>query len=197
MTDDDPTRELLADGDRLTGVDLFDLLIDDEGMTATELTDAVTQVGVLAGCLWNAAVVLVEQIFEDLDDYLDDVPTAGQLEDSMLLGTLPAQYALDYTRGFARQYLVTAVDLTARLSQGWQAPACYAQQVQLEQWLNLTEVMIEVNAADVPFDWRAALQDVLATRAGVDPADAPPVDSWFVPFTDDNGDDRLPPYAED
>lgn len=220
--DNDTLLELIADGDRLAGLDLIDLLVEvDEELTEDERVEAELQVGQLAGCLWNASILLIDQLFEDLQTYdVTGEPTEQQMQGTLLLHTLPKRFVPHYTKVFARQYLVAAVDLTSRLSQGWKPPACVAEELVLRQLLGLTEVMVEVNAADVPFEWRDELEDVLfedlehellfdltadvtdeddttdpvAEAVAILPTTPLHVDQWFVPFDDAV---RLPPYCED
>ena len=129
----------------------------------------------------------------------------------MILSQLPGRFAASYTPLFAQKFLVAVVDVTGRLTKGWEPLACVAQELGLRILLNEVEVVAET--ADVALDdnWRSLFEDLLfedldheflydPAYDGIedDPASQPPgmapmrFEYWFEPFNEDR---TMPPYA--
>jgi len=128
-----------------------------------------------------------------------------------VLSDLPTRFAANYTALFAQKFLVALIDVTSRLTRGWEPLACVAQELGLRALLDRVEEVAE--AADVAFDdgWRGHLEELLFEDLDheflYDPAydgiedDAvsqPPrmapmrFEDWFKPL---NNERTLPPYA--
>jgi hypothetical protein len=86
---------------------------------------------------------------------------ASAIEDTWVLSQLPARFTASYTPLFAQRFLVAVVDVTGRLTRGWEPLACVAQELGLRVLLNQVEVVAET--ADVALDdgWRGYLEDML------------------------------------
>jgi hypothetical protein len=172
----------------------------------------------LAGLLWNASTPLIDELFNDVEELraaAEPSDWAEVVANSSVLSGLPARFHRKVTPVVAAKFLVVAVDLTARLSQGWRPPSCVAQELMLRFLLDQVEALIDLyEVTDVDVDWRAGVEDVLFEdldhellyEAALDgfeededfpgPPGMAPMDfeRWFVPF---NASRRLPPYAED
>jgi hypothetical protein len=115
----------------------------------------------------------------------------------------------------AKRLLVTGVDLSARLTKGWEPLACVAQELLMRLLLDEMEVCIDsFGAGDlIDGEWRLALEDELfedldhemlfnPALDGFETDPDSPVrdviadmsfDKWFEPFDPER---RMPPYAE-
>jgi len=134
------------------------------------------------------------------------------LGSSIGAGWVPQSCARGTTPGlFAQKFLVAVVDVTGRLTKGWEPLACVAQELGLRVLLNQVEVVAE--SADVALDdgWRGHLEEMLfedldhemlydPAYDGIedDPASQPPgmapmrFEDWFKPFNEER---TMPPYA--
>ncbi|MEP6562842.1 MAG: hypothetical protein ABJD68_17415 [Nakamurella sp.] len=168
----------------------------------------------LAGCMFQASTTVVGDLFDDLeylgDSRSDDI--RGAIQSTVVLSGLPDRFAHRYNLGFARKFLVATVDLTARLTHGWEPASCVAQELGLRLVLDRMADNIDMWGMIVDRRGRTHLEEALFedldhellydpsmdgfenepdTVQGMTPMD---FDSWFVPF---NSKRHLPPYASD
>jgi hypothetical protein len=182
------------------------------GLSATERAAALHRASALAGCLIHAAVIVTDQLIDDVCALRAKENTwASGIGDTWILSQLPDRFAARYTPLFAQEFLVAVVDITGRLTNSWEPLACIAQELGLRILLNEVEVVAE--AADVALDdsWRSWVEDLLfedldheflydPAYDGIedDPASQPPgmapmrFEDWFKPFNEDR---TMPPYA--
>ena len=211
-----PRGRLFAAAGRLGGLP-FEWLtsrnLDDAG--ADDRGEALRAAKLTAGCLMLAADVVVDELFDDVAALTradeDDEP--ADLNTTFVLSGLPSRFARHYTPRFARRFLVAMVDVTRRLTAGWEPLSCVAEELAVRALLD--EVEVQADVADIELDrgWRGHLEEhvfddvdheLLYDPAldGIEdqPALGPPgmapmsFDWWFVPF---NPDRPLPPYILD
>lgn len=208
--DQDREAEIFVSAHRMTGIDLDDLGADDEDEGPDRRGRTLRQATLLAGCLWDASIVMLDQLFDDVERLRAD--PGADIAETWILGQLPPQSSAHYTPLFAQELLVAAVDLTARLSRGWTPLACVAQELLLRVLLNQVEVQEHLYDVDLAPGWRSRLEEVLFEDLDHEMLFDPSMDGfdnmpeleplrmapmrvrdWFVPF---NPERRLPPYAE-
>jgi hypothetical protein len=188
-----------------------------DSLSAADRTAALRRASALAGCLMYAAVLLIDELIDDVvslrDENTEDDErdAAAWMADTWVLSQLPARFAARYTPLFAQRMLVAAVDMTGRLTSGWEPLASVAQELALRVLLNLVDVVAD--SAEVTLDdgWRGHLEDLLfedldhellynPAYDGIedDPRSQPPgmapmrFEDWFEPFNDER---TMPPYA--
>lgn len=220
-------------GERLTGLSLEQLGFEPrlEDLTAEqrsllcpvdiEWMDSITpevrdrslfQARLLAGALWEASVVLIDQLFEDLAGLrkLHSIHREDIANTSVLAG-LPPRFAHKYDVGFVQRFLVVATDMTGALVRGWSRPSCVAQELALRCLLDQVEVIQDSYDLDLADDWRGMLEErlfedtdsellyqnamdgfendvELNMQLGFAPMN---VQDWFEPFNDAS----VPPFA--
>lgn len=187
-------------------IQYFDDLPDKERAAARHRASA------LAGCLIQASVIVVDQLIDDIARLRERkgavTPAIG---DTWVLSDLPTRFEANYSPLFAQEFLVALIDVTSRLTRGWEPLACVAQELGLRVLLDRVELVAE--AADVALDdgWRSHLEDLFFDDLdhellydpacdGIedDPASQLPgmapmrFEDWFKPF---NSERTLPPYA--
>lgn len=98
-----------------------------------------------AGALVYSTTILVDHLFNDVITLSTKKTKAAEREDVLwVLEELPAHYALQYTALFARRLHVTAVALTARLTQPhFGQLSCVAEELLLRILLTEAEVVLE------------------------------------------------------
>lgn len=165
--------------------------------------------------------LLVDELFTDLAGLEEDGPTVADSDAAfMILEDLPPHLAHEYTVLFTRRLVVTAITLTARLTQAAPfRPSCTAEELLLRALLTQAEVTAdlyglldeEVSTALELFaeavyapalapedEAREAPEAPEASDGRAEQAPAPAsapadsVDTWFTPFTPS---DRVHPYA--
>lgn len=221
---EDKTRGLMALGERLTGLELEKLGYlphpgasgeEPEGqpVSADERAESLRNAKLLAGCLWEASVVLIDQLFEDLDTVkeLDPVTPSGIATTSVLSG-LPRRFAAGYTPGFVRRFLVVAADTASLLVRGWEYPSCVAQELAVRCLLDQVEVIEHLFDLKLADGWRSILEEQLLEDADSEMLYRRDLDGfeddielaedlglapmgfaeWFEPF---NNESKVPPYA--
>jgi hypothetical protein len=204
----------LAEGMDLTVLTRLDVHADDED----ERLRALTEVGFVAGALFQASVIVLDDLFEDLDTLRQErfgTTVAEASDDTFLvLDELPVRYAHRYDTLFTQQLIVAMVDVTRRFTAGWEPLGCIAQELALRLILNGAEVQLELAEVDLEDDWRAVVEaalfedpdhemlfdasldgieddsDFLATLGAAPMAFA----DWFKPF---KAERHLPPYLLD
>jgi hypothetical protein len=235
MTDDgDITAELLTDAAKLTGLSLSRLgyephpdelsederaglgLDDLEEMAAVpeeEREESLHRAKLLAGLLWHSSVILVDQLYSDLETVseLDEV-TAADISGTWVLSSLPPRFASGYNVAFVRRFIVIASDLTGTLVRGWDSPGCIAAELALRCLLDQAETTAELYDLDFADDWRPRLEEFLLEDTDSDMLYSQRLDGfenddemsaelglapmrfkhWFDPF---NVGYSVPPYA--
>jgi hypothetical protein len=206
----DEEAALFVDAARTGG--LVELLHDhDEVFDPGARSGELRQATLVAGLMWRSAVVLVDELFDDLAA-VSSSEGAGVAQTSVLAG-LPSRFAHRYTPVFVRRLIVAATDLTARLTRGWQPPACVAQELLLRVWLDQVEMTADLLDVDLDSGWRADAEEYLfedldhewlfdASLDGFEDLDQPLAPGaapmrfewWFVPFEPAR---PLPPYICD
>jgi hypothetical protein len=209
----DYEQSIYESGRAFRALPLEDLAMGDvESLPESERTEAVRQATALAGCLMHAAVVVVDQLFEDIEHLRTaEGPEDFDIDASWQLSQLPSRFAHRYTPLFAQEFLVTLVDVTARFTVGWEPLACVAQELGLRLLLNHVEVVADTSDVLLQDGWREHLEEMLFEDVdhellydmsfdGIedDVSAQPPgmapmrFEDWFAPF---NSERSLPPYA--
>lgn len=170
------------------------------------------QAKLLAGALWEASAVLIDQLLEDLDGLRDlDRVDRQDIANTFVLSGLPPRHADKYDLRFAQQFLVIAADMTGALTSGWTRPSCVAQELALRCLFDQVEVIQDLYDLDLADDWRGHLEqhkledtdsemlyqnamdgfesDIeLNMQLGLAPMK---IQDWFEPFNDAS----VPPYV--
>ena len=173
---------------------------------------SLVQAKLLAGALWEACVVLIDQLFEDLAS-LRKLSTIDRedIANSFVLSWLPPRQAQKYDVGFVQRFLLVAADMTGALARGWSRPSCVAQELALRCLFDQVEVLEDSYDLDLADDWRGRLEEQLfedmdsellyqdamdgfeddiglTMQLGLAPMN---VEDWFQPFTDTS----VPPFV--
>ena len=235
----DRERELIlagldADADRLQGLSLEDLgyvpdprdLSDEDlagvdsetmewmaGISAEDRRRSLSRARLLAGAIWDASVVLIDQLFQDIHTlHGKESITRADINETWILSGLPPQYADKYNGLFAQEFLVLAVDMTMKLASGWTPPSCVAQELAVRCLLDQIEITADTYDLDLDPHWRGTLTDKILEDTDSDMLYdrrldgfqhdedlneqlrlAPmAVEHWFEPF---NNERHVPPYA--
>lgn len=181
-------------------------------ITPEQRDQSLFQATLLAGSLWEASAVLIDQLFEDLNGLLKlDRIDRQDIATTFVLSGLPPRHADKYDVRFTQQFLVIAVDMTGALIRGWTHPSCVAQELALRCLFDQVEVIQDLYDLDLPGDWRGMLEqnmledidsemlyqnamdgfegDIeLNMQLGLAPMK---VEDWFEPFNDAS----VPPYV--
>jgi hypothetical protein len=169
----------------------------------------------LAGCVVHAAATLTDHLFDDVEEVRRAGKSGGAVDvDSLwVLSQLPPRFSKKYDPLFAQKFLVAFVDMTRRITGGWEPLANVAQELAVRVLLNEVVVPADLADVDLPDDWRADLEEYLLEDLDheylYDPAYdgfeeetdfGPPgmapmrFRDWFVPFAAER---HLPVYATD
>lgn len=206
-------QSVYAAADLFQAVPTEDLCTEDlDGLSSTEHAAALRRASALAGCLIYAAVIVIDELIDDIVSLrVEETTPASSMEDTWVLSQLPTRFATRYTPLFAQTLLVAVVDVTGRLTKGWEPLASVAQELGLRVLLNQVEVVADT--ADVALDdgWRGHLEDLffedLDHELLYDPAydgieDDPTsqplgmasmrFEDWFKPLNEHR---TMPPYA--
>ena len=195
----------------LTGLDL-------ESQDEAVRQQAATEAGYVAGALFQASVIVLDDLFEDLDTLRQErfgVTLADASEDTFLvLDELPVRYAHRYDALFTQQLIVAMVEVTRRFTSGWEPLSCIAQELALRLVLNGAETQLELAEVELEDEWRSVVEaalfedpdhemlfdasldgieddsEFLATLGAAPMAFA----DWFRPFKSER---HLPPYLLD
>ena len=213
MHDIQRERSVYADSQLFRAVPVDELATEDlSSLGPQERAATHRRAAALAGCLIQASVMVVDQLIEDVTELRKHEGTADErIAKTWVFSDLPARFAANYTALFAQEFLVAFVDVTSRLTRGWEPLACVAQELGLRILLDHVEVVAEAADAALPDGWRRHLEDLLfddldhellydPAHDGIeeDPAAQPPgmapmrFTDWFRPFNDER---TLPPYA--
>lgn len=183
-----------------------------DSITPERRDRSLFQTKLLAGALWEASAVLIDQLFEDLNGLRDlDRVDRQDIANTFVLSGLPPRHADKYDVRFAQQFLVIAADMTGALTRGWTRPSSVAQELALRCLFDQVEVIQDLYNLDLADDWRGLLEqhiledtdsemlyqnamdgfesDIeLNMQLGLAPMK---VEDWFEPFNDAS----VPPYV--
>lgn len=131
-----------------------------ESITRERRDRSLFQSKLLAGALWEASVILIDQLFEDLAGLrkLHSIDRED-IANTFVLSWLPPRQAQKYNIGFVQGFLVIAADLTGALARGWSRPSCVAQELALRCLLDQVEVIQDSYDLDLADDWRGSLEE--------------------------------------
>ncbi|MER5706866.1 hypothetical protein [Streptomyces sp. NPDC002122] len=164
-----------------------------------------------AGSLVYGAEVLIDELYDDVQALAEEDTTVAECQGHLWhLDQLPSRHAAQYNELFARRFLVTAIALTTRFTDGsFRRLGCLAEELVLKLLIEQAHVTLdlhgllddEVAAAlgrfagevyeDMDFAW---LQDDGAEGAGGEGVAALGFGTWFTPF---DGARYVHPYALD
>jgi hypothetical protein len=152
-------EDLKAEQRSLLGPDDIEWM---KSITPERRERSLVQAKLLAGALWEASVILIDQLFEDLAGLrkLHNVERED-IASTFVLSWLPPRQAHKYDVGFVQRFLVVAADMTAALVRGWSRPSCVAQELALRCLLDQVEVLQDSYDLDLADDWRGMLEDKL------------------------------------
>lgn len=201
--------DLTAEQRSLLGPDDIEWM---DSITPERRDRSLFQAKLLAGALWEASVVLIDQLFEDLAGLRKlHAIDREDIADTSVLSWLPPRQAQKYDVGFVQRFLVVAADMTGALARAWSRPSCVAQELALRCLLDQLEVIQASYDLDLADDWRGMLEDQLFEdmdsellyqnamdgfendielnmQLGFAPMN---VQDWFEPFNDAS----VPPFA--
>ncbi|MGW6021443.1 hypothetical protein [Streptomyces sp. NPDC055099] len=170
-----------------------------------------------AGALIWGTDVLLDELFQDAHALDREATNVAECDGPMwLLDELPPRYALQYDARFARRFLVTAIALTTRLTEGgFRQLSCVAEELALRLLLREAEVTLdtfglldegvasalecfaELVYEDMDHEWLYddAMDGIDESEAGEALRITPlAITNWFTPF---NKDRYVHPYAAD
>ncbi|MCX5229517.1 hypothetical protein [Streptomyces sp. NBC_00233] len=170
-----------------------------------------------AGALVYASEVLIDELYDDVQSLADEETNVAECRAELWhLAELPRRYGLAYDELFARRFLVTAIALTTRFTDGsFRELGCLAEELVLKLLLQQAHSTLDLYGLlgddvaealgrfadevyeDTDFEW---LYDDARDDVDEDPALAgtgvapPAIGTWFTPFDDDR---YVHPYAVD
>ncbi len=176
-----------------------------ESVTPEQRDISLFQAKLLAGALWEASAVLIDQLSEDIAELrsLAEI-TRQDIAGTFVLSGLPPKHAEKYDVRFAQQFLVVATDMAGALIRGWTHPSCVAQELAVRCLLDQVEVIQDLYGLDLADGWRGRLEErmledtdsemlyqnamdgfesdvELNMQLGLAPMD---LKDWFEPFND-------------
>ncbi|MEU3689997.1 hypothetical protein [Streptomyces narbonensis] len=168
-----------------------------------------------AGSLVYGAEVLIDELYDDVQALAEEDTTVAECQGHLWhLDQLPSRHAPQYNELFARRFLVTAIALTTRFTDGsFRRLGCLAEELVLKLLLEQAHVTLdlhglldeEVAAAlgrfagevyeDMDFAWlQDTGEDGADGRGGGGGGAASGFGTWFTPFDDAR---YVHPYALD
>ncbi|MFB7406178.1 hypothetical protein ACFCZ2_03250 [Streptomyces sp. NPDC056202] len=170
-----------------------------------------------AGALVYAAEVLIDELYDDVQTLADEETNVAECRGELWhLAELPPRYGLAYDELFARRFLVTAIALTTRFTDGsFHALGCLAEELVLKLLLQQAHSTLDLYGLlgddvaealgrfadevyeDTDFEWLYddarddVDEDPALAGAGITPT---AIGTWFTPFDDDR---YVHPYAVD
>ncbi|MFD9242417.1 hypothetical protein ACFV0D_10895 [Streptomyces sp. NPDC059556] len=170
-----------------------------------------------AGALVYAAEVLIDELYDDVQTLADEETNVAECRAELWhLAELPPRYGLAYDELFARRFLVTAIALTTRFTDGsFRELGCLAEELVLKLLLQQAHTTLDLYGLlgddvaealgrfadevyeDTDFEWLyddardGVDEDSALAGAGITPS---AIGTWFTPFDDDR---YVHPYAVD
>jgi hypothetical protein len=121
----DERRELLLTESELVTALGTDAFGTDTGVTAD-------QAKLVAGALAEAVVIVIDELFDDVNALDEDDTTADQHEELLVIDELPEAFADQYSAWFAKRFLIATVIVGERLTEDeWRSPTCPAEALAL------------------------------------------------------------------
>jgi hypothetical protein len=121
----DERRELLLTESELVTALGTDAFGTDGGVTAD-------QAKLVAGALAEAVVIVIDELFDDVNALDEDDTTADQHEELLVIDELPEAFADQYSAWFAKRFLIATVIVGERLTEDeWRSPTCPAEALAL------------------------------------------------------------------
>jgi hypothetical protein len=121
----DERRELLMTESELVTALGTDAFGTDSGVTAD-------QAKLVAGALAEAVVIVIDELFDDVNALDEDDTTADQHEELLVIDELPEAFADQYSAWFAKRFLIATVIVGERLTEDeWRSPTCPAEALAL------------------------------------------------------------------
>jgi hypothetical protein len=216
LLSEDREARLFAVASRFRGFPLAWLSPADlSGTDPDARAGALRQATLAAGCLMTAAIVVVDELFGDVETLrrAGDIGERVNIGQTLVLSALPPRFAHRFTAAFAQRFLACMLDVTRRFTGGWEPLSCVAQELALRVLLDEAEVQADVAEVELDPAWRQHLEESVFEDTdhellydpawdGIEnqPELGPPgmaamrFESWFTPF---NTDRPLPPYALD
>ncbi|MFI8633526.1 hypothetical protein ACIGEP_13105 [Microbacterium sp. NPDC077663] len=191
------TSRVARAGARLAGIDwaLNELF---GGPTDEASASELRQRTIIKGLVWNASVIIVDCLFDDVRQLADAADNRAAWRDTHVISQLPPQYATHYDRAFAQKFLAATIEVTSRLSASPVYPPTVAHELALKLVLDEAERSADRLSGELPDGWREHLDTVLfqdldveslfADQDATSKRDAagatPPLDfaSWFIPY---------------
>ncbi|WP_329284404.1 hypothetical protein [Streptomyces sp. NBC_00691] len=170
-----------------------------------------------AGALVYASEVLIDELYDDVQTLADEETNVAECRAELWhLAELPPRYGLAYDELFARRFLVTAIALTTRFTDGsFRRLGCLAEELVLRLLLQQAHSTLDLYGIlgddvaealerfagqvyeDMDFEWLYDdARDLVDEGPDFAGGDVTPlaIGTWFTPF----GDDRyVHPYAVD
>lgn len=215
------TLRSMAGGLKSFGPEMFGVAGEEDREEAEEdafdFGVSAEDAGLAAGALVHGTHLLVDELFQDLQTLAQHRTTVAESERPFwLLEELPDRYALQYNAAFARRFLVTAIALTTRFTNGsFQQLSCVAEELSLRFLLGQAKSTLDMYGLldsgtssaldcfadqvyeDMDHEW---LYDDATDGIDEDPALAHmgiapmSIKSWFTPFNEGR---YVHPYALD
>ncbi|MFF5924025.1 hypothetical protein ACFY8C_37725 [Streptomyces flavochromogenes] len=186
-----------------------------EGGAAAALASEAAELA--AGALVYASEVLIDELYDDVQTLADEETNVAECRAELWhLAELPPRYGLAYDELFARRFLVTAIALTTRFTDGsFRELGCLAEELVLKLLLQRAHSTLDLYGLlgddvaealerfadevyeDMDFEWLyddtrdGAVEDPAVAGIGVTPL---AIGTWFTPFDDDR---YVHPYAVD
>jgi hypothetical protein len=121
----DERRELLLTESELVTALGTDAFGSEDGVTAD-------QAKLVAGALAEAVVVVIDELFDDVNALDEDDTTADQHDELLVIDELPEAFADQYSAWFAKRFLIATVIVGERLTEDeWRSPTCPAEALAL------------------------------------------------------------------
>lgn len=121
----DERRDQLAASSELVTALGTDSFGTEDGVTAE-------QAQLVAGALAEAVVVLLDELFDDINALDEDDTTADQHDELLVLDELPKAFADQYSAWFAKRFLIATVIVGERLTEDeWRSPTNDAEALAL------------------------------------------------------------------
>ncbi|ALG13457.1 hypothetical protein [Kibdelosporangium phytohabitans] len=121
----DERRDLLANASELVTALGTDSFGTEDGVSAE-------QAQLVAGALAEAVVVVIDELFDDVNALDEDDTTADQHDELLVIDELPTAFADQYSAWFAKRFLIATVIVGERLTEDeWRSPTNTAEALAL------------------------------------------------------------------
>ena len=128
---DEAIERILAYSPLVEGIDY--LFIDqepDDDRTPAEKAKWEEQFTLMKGLLWHSSKRVIAQLFDDVVTLATTASvTASTMDETHVLCELPPQFARFYNLHFAQKFTAATIDVSHRLSAGWQSLGTIAEEL--------------------------------------------------------------------